>query len=401
MRTGDVIGFAWRSFGGHGLRTVLSLLGVSVGVAAVVVLTSIGEGARSYVLDEFSSLGSNLLIVVPGKTETTGALPGVGGAPNDLTLDDTLALRRGLAGARAVIPVTIGTESVSAGDRRRQCAVIGTTPGFREARDLSMSTGRFLPPGDIDRGAAVCVLGSKMAREVFPGRSAVGRVVRIGEWRFRVIGVLAGRGRQIGFDMDDVVIVPVASGMAMFDRSSLFRVIISTRSPLDLEPARARTVAILTERHDEEDVTCITQDAVLGSLSSILGVLTAGVAGIAAISLAVAGIGIMNVMLIAVSERTAEVGLLKALGARRRTITLLFLAEATMLCGMGGLLGLAVGAGGVTALDRAIDAVDVTVPIWSAVAAISVAVGVGLVFGVAPARSAARLDPVEALRGGR
>ncbi len=214
------------------------------------------------------------------------------------------------------------------GERRRQVAVVGTTREMLELRRLSLAQGRFLPPLEWDRGSPVAVLGTKLASELFPGESPLGGVVRIGEWRMRVVGVLAPRGEQLGVDMDDVVLVPVATAMKMLNRSSLFRVLLQVRSPAELERAKTKVTRLLTERHGEEDVTCITQDAVLTAFTSILGALTMALGGIAAISLAVAGVGIMNVMLVSVSERTREIGLLKALGAGRRQILALFLAEA-------------------------------------------------------------------------
>ena len=210
-------------------------------------------------------------------------------------------------------------------------------------RRLAVASGRFLPPLEWDRSSPVAVLGQTAARELFPGRDPVGEIVRVGDWRMRVIGVLAPRGQQLGVDMDDVAIVPVATAMKMLNRRSLFRLLLQVRTHADLDRAKERVVRLIAERHGEEDVTAITQDAVLGALTSILGALTLALAGIASVSLAVAGVGIMNVMLVSVSERTREIGLLKALGAGRRQILAAFLAEAVLLSSAGGLLGLVVG----------------------------------------------------------
>jgi putative ABC transport system permease protein len=399
VRTVDLLGFATRALRGHRVRTAMSLLGVSIGVAAVIALTALGEGARVYVVGQFESIGTNLLIVLPGKTETTGAMPGFGGVPNDLTIGDAEAVVRGIPEIKKGSPVSMGTETVAHGERRRQVALVGTTHEMLDLRRLSLAQGHFLPPLEWDRGSPVAVLGTKLARELFPGESPLGGVVRIGEWRMRVVGVLAPRGEQLGVDMDDVALVPVATAMKMLNRSSLFRVILQVRSPAELDLAKTKVTRLLTERHGEEDVTCITQDAVLTAFNSILGALTMALGGIAAISLAVAGVGIMNVMLVSVSERTREVGLLKALGAGRRQILALFLTEAVLISTAGGLLGLAFGWGAVQALVTMFPALPATPPPWAVVAALLLSTAVGAAFGVLPARRATRLDPVAALAG--
>lgn len=394
----DLISLAWSALVGHRLRTTLSVVGVAVGIAAVVALTALGEGARHYVIQEFTSIGSNLLSVLPGKTETTGAMPGIGGVPNDLTLQDLLALRRQIHSAQYIVPVSMGTETVSHGERRRQVAVIGSSPEFLDARELRLAQGQFLPPGDVERGAPVVVLGHITARELFPGEQPLGQVVRVGEWRMRVIGVLAEIGTQLGVKMDEVVIVPVATGMKMFNRSSLFRILVKVRSPKDLDGACEQVISILTQRHDEEDVTCITQKAVIATFSSILQTLTLVLVAIGAISLTVAGIGVMNVMLVTVSERTEEIGLLRALGATHGQILSVFLLEAVMLAGLGGLVGLLVGLGGVHLLTWMYPAVPAAAPVWAIGAALGVAMILGGIFGVVPAQRAAKLDPIMALQ---
>jgi putative ABC transport system permease protein len=395
----DLLGFAARALRGHRLRTGMSLLGVAIGVAAVVTLTALGEGARLYVVGQFASIGTNLVIVIPGKTETTGGMPGMGGAPNDLTLEDARAVLRGVPEIDKAAPMVMGTETVAFGERRRQVGLIGSTHEALEVRRLSVSNGRFLPPLEWDRSSPVAVLGQTAARELFPGQDPVGQVVRIGDWRMRVVGVLAPRGQQLGVNMDDVVIVPVATAMKMLNRRSLFRLVLQVRSHADLDRAKERAVRLIAERHGEEDVTAITQDAVLGAFTSILGALTLALAGIASISLAVAGVGIMNVMLVSVSERTREIGLLKALGAGRRQILLAFLAEAVLISTAGGLLGLAVGWLAVRGLVFLYPALPASPPVWAVVAAFSLSVVVGAIFGVLPARRATRLDPVAALGG--
>lgn len=393
----DLLLLAFGAIHKHRLRTGLSLLGLAIGVAAVVILSALGEGARSYVSGQFESLGSSLLIVLPGKTDTTGAIPGIGRAPNDLTLRDVEALRAGLPRVRSVVPLAVGNDTVSHRERRRQVVIVGSTPPFLEARGLELESGRFLPEIEEHRGAPVAVLGHAVARELFPGESPLGRIVRIGAERVRVIGVLRPRGVQLGMDFDEVVVAPVASVMRMFDRTSLFRVLVHVNAFEDLELVRERVLRILTERHGEEDVTVLSQDSVLGALTGILQTLTWAVAGIAAISLAVAGIGIMNVMLVSVSERTSEIGLLRALGARRRQVLAVFLAEAVMLAAAGGLLGLLASELATRALRWRFPDFPVELPAWAVAAALSTSFAVGILFGVLPARRAAALDPVQAL----
>lgn len=399
MRPLDVLLFAARALRGHRLRSALSLLGVAIGVAAVVTLTALAEGARRYVLGQFASVGTNLVVVIPGRTRTTGAMPGIGGVARDLTLDDGLAVARSLREADKVAPMVMGTETVAFGERRRQVALAGATHEMLEVRRLGMARGRFLPQMAWDRGAPVAVLGTKLALELFPGRDPLGQVVRVGDWRMRVIGVLEPRGEQLGIDMDDVVIVPVATAMKMLDRSGLYRLLIQARSHADLGRVKDEVQRLLAERHREQDVTVITQDAVVSAFGAILDALTMALAGIASVSLAVAGVGIMNVMLVSVSERTREVGLLKAIGAGRSQILAAFLAEAVLISGAGGLLGLALGFGAVGVLVAIYPALPAAPPSWAVAAALALAVAVGAVFGVLPARRATRLDPAQALAG--
>lgn len=395
----DVLGFAGTALVRHRLRAGLSLLGVAIGVAAVVLLTALGEGARQYVVGQFESLGTNLLIVIPGRTETAGALPGIGKPPNDLTLADAEAIRRALPGAQHVVPVVVGTESVAHRERNRQVVVVGTNHEFLEVRHLEVALGQFLPVLEEDDAASVVVLGSSTARELFPGQSALGQRVRIGDWRMRVVGVLRPRGTQMGVDTDQVAIVPIGTGMRLFNRTSLFRLLIDVGAFDALDEAKERVLQLIVDRHDEEDVTCLTQDSVLGSFAQILQALTAALAGIAAVSLTVAGIGIMNVMLVSVSERTAEVGLLKALGATSRQVLALFLAEAILLSTAGGLGGVAVAAGLTQVAAWQVPDFPFAAPVWAIAAGLAVAVVTGGVFGVLPALHATRLDPVAALHG--
>ncbi len=396
MRTRDLLRFAGGGLRGHRLRTSLSLLGVGIGVASVILLTSLGEGARRYITGEFASIGSNLLIIVPGKTETAGMAPLVSTAPHDLTIEDAEALLLRVPAVRKVAPLVVGTASVRAGERSRETTVVGTTREMLEIRHLKMGSGRFLPPGVRD--AALCVLGARVQRELFPNENPLGKLVRIGDWRFRVIGVIAPRGTSIGMDMDEVVEVPVETGLRIFNRGSLFRILAEVGSHEELDRARTAVIDVLRERHDgEEDVTVLTQDSILSTFNSILKVLTAALAGIAAISLGVAGLGIMNVMLVSVSERTREIGVLKAIGATRGQVVAVFLVEAAILATAGGAIGLAGGFVSGQLVQQMYPDFPFETPGWAVPAALGVSCSVGLIFGIMPASHAARLDPVAAL----
>ena len=399
MKLSDLVEFAFTALARHRLRTGLSLLGIAIGVAAVVILTALGEGARRYVVGQFSALGSNLVIIVPGKNETTGGLPGVIGVPNDLTLEDARVLRRAEPRVLYMAPISIGNETIAHRERRRPVMVLGSTSELTQVRQLTVSSGRFLPAGDLERGGQMAVLGAKVADELFGTQPPVGRVIRIGDWRIRVIGVLSREGMQIGVNMDDLVVIPVATAMQMFNQTSLPRIMLKMQAGADLDAACGRMVQVLTERHKEEDVTCITQESVVASLSAIVTTLTLALSGIAAISLCVAGVGIMNLMLVSVSERTEEVGLLKAVGAGTGQILGVFLGEAVLISSSGGLLGLAVGWVAVRTLVWFYPAFPATTPYWATATVLLLSVCLGALSGVLPARRAAGLEPVAALAG--
>ena len=378
----------------------MMLLAMSIGVASVVVLTALGEGARRYVVDEFASLGTHLLIMLPGRTETTGGAPPLfGETPRDLTLDDALALLRERS-IRRIAPLTVGNAPVSFGSREREVTVIGATHDFFPIRHLAIGSGQALPAIDPQRGATVAVIGSGLRRELFGSQQVLGQWVRINDRRFRVIGVIGEGGESLGQNLDEMTVIPVASAQSLFDSPSLFRILIEARSKDDIARAKQAAREIIRQRHDgEDDVTIITQDALLSTFDKILRALTYTVGGIAAISLAVAGILIMNVMLVAVSQRVAEIGLMKALGASRGQVLRICLVEAVMLATSGALTGLLIAAAGIGVLRHLFPAFPLSAPLWAPLAAVAVAVGAGLLFGVLPARRAARLDPVQALTG--
>lgn len=399
MRNRDVARFAWRSLEGYRTRTLLMILATSIGVAAVVILTSLGEGARRYVRNEFESLGTNLIIVLPGRAETAGGMGGMvsGRTARDLTLEDALSLRR-VAGVAHVAPLNLVEAQVSAKGRHRDVPVAGSTPEIQQIWGLSIASGRFLPPQDPRNATPHCVLGSKVRRELFGGDSPLGQTVRLGDRRFRVVGVLAPKGEFVGINMDEIVFIPVASAQVLFNLSSLLRIGIMTRDREDVPRVKTEIRRILSERHGgEEDVTILTEDAVSAAFDTILVALTFALGGIAAISMAVAGILIMNVMLIAVTQRTSEIGLLKALGASPDQIRLLFFAEAALLSLSGGVIGSVLGQLGSFVIRRIYPAVPAFAPLWAVLGALALAVIAGIAFSVLPARRAAALDPALAL----
>ena len=399
MRPGDTTRFAIGAAAGNRLRTVLLMLAMSIGVAAVVMLTALGDGARRYVVNEFSSLGTNLVIVLPGRTQTGGFSPQnvITGTPRDLTVEDAFALKRATAVRRAA-PVVVGTSEISFGGKLRETIVVGTVADYYPIRNFTMAQGSFLPEEDWNRGSPVIVIGAKVRSELFASTPAIGQFVRIGDRRFRVIGVLGSTGMGLGMNTDELAFVPIALGLQLFNTNNLFRILVEARNRDAIPIAKEQVRNLIKTRHGgEEDVTTLTQDAVLATFDRLLGTLTLGVAGIAAISLAVAGILVMNVMLVSVSQRTSEIGLMKALGATEATVRNAFLAEAAMLSFAGALLGYGLGQLGAWIIRLLYPTLPAWPPQWAVIAALGTALVTGVLFGFLPARRAAALDPVTAL----
>lgn len=380
------------------LRTGLIILAMSIGVTSVTVLIALSESARRYIINEFETLGTHLVIVLPGRTETTGGAPPLfGETPRDLTLADAASLLHSPHIA-AIAPLTIGLAPVTAEGLERETNVFGSTHDLLRVRHLAMAQGSFLPKSELNDAASVCVIGQTIRQELFANTPPLGQWLRINDRRYRVIGVLASEGESIGVDFDEMVIIPVASAQALFDTESLFRILIETRSREAMFKAIDDVKNIIKLRHEgEDDITVITQDSVVGAFNKILTALTIAVACIGGVSMVVAGVLVMNVMLISVTQRTAEIGLLKALGASQTQIQRLFLAEAIVLSLMGAILGLVIGRLVIAVLQVAYPSFPISLPNWGLVSAIVVSILTGLVFGVLPARKAARLDAIAAL----
>ena len=399
MKISDSLRYASDAATGTPLRTGLLMLAMSIGVAAVVILTALGDGARRYVVNEFSSIGSNLVIVLPGRSETRGFNPAnlITSTPRDLTVDDAAALLR-LPGVLRISPLVVGTTEINAAGKLREAMLVGTNDDFIHVRQMKLALGRFLSKDEAGRGSAEVVLGAVIRSELFGEESPLGKTVRVGDRRLRVVGVLSSGGQGFGMSSDELLIVPVATAQAMLNTNTLFRIMVEARNREYIGEVKARVLKMITQRHEgEEDVTVISQDAVLETFDRILNVLTLGVAGIAAISLAVAGILVMNVMLVSVAQRTGEIGLLKALGATSAAVRQLFMMEAVLLSLTGGLLGTGLGYLGAALLRYLYPAFPAYPPMWAVLAGLGTALISGLVFGVMPARRAAQLDPIQAL----
>lgn len=395
----DYIVFALRTLWSSRTRTVLIVLAMALGVASVIALTALGEGARRYVNNQFASLGTNLLIVIPGRSETTGVNPAtiVGSTPRDLTLADADALLRS-AYVQRIAPVMIGSVPIAYQGRERESVVIGTTSEMMQIRHYTLTQGHFLQEGDSSRGAATCVIGGKIRDELFGAEPALGEWVKVGNWRFRIIGILAKQGQSIGMNTDELVMIPVASAQALFNSPTLFRIFVEAKSHEVLDKTKEDIRKIVMARHQgEEDITILTQDAVVSTFNKILGALTMAIGGIAAVSLIVAGILIMNVMLVAITQRTAEIGLLKAIGAPGQQILTLFMVEAFLLALLGCVIGVIVGVITTAILRSLFTDFPAYAPAWAYFLAVLIALGTALLFSYIPARRAARLDAVTAL----
>lgn len=397
MRLLDQLHFITASIRGKRLQSFLTGLGIAVGIAAVILLTSLGEGLQRFVVAEFTQFGTNLIAVNPGKVTTMGTPLGVLGSARLLTLDDCQALRR-LPQAEAVVPMVQGNVEVSAAGRTRRITLYGVGAEMDRAFRMRVASGNFLPPDDPRSARPFVVLGDKVARELYPGASPLGGRIQVGNQPGRVLGVMEPKGLILGFDMDDTVYIPAVRALDLFDRDGLMEIDILYRDGYQAEEVVAAIRRILVNRHGQEDFTITTQQQMLDVLGSVLSMLTAAVGALGGISLLVGSVGIFTIMTIAVRERTGEIGLLRALGASRRRILLLFLMEGTILAGLGGAAGLAGGLCVAWLLNALVPLLPVHTP-WSYVVAAEVmAMLIGIVAGIIPARQAAMLDPVEALR---
>ncbi|MEJ2529491.1 MAG: ABC transporter permease [Gammaproteobacteria bacterium] len=397
MLTRDFLKLSIGSVIAHRLRSFLTALGIAVGVASVILLTSIGEGIHRFVLAEFTQFGTDLIAVTPGKHSTLGISGAVVSNVRPLSIDDAYALGK-LPRVLDVVPVIQGNAAIEFERRSRRSMVLGVGSAVPQVWSMQPSVGRFLPKDNQGHARPFAVLGSKLRSELFTSENPLGKRIRIGSESYRIIGVMESKGQMLGFDLDDAVYIPAQKAMSMFNRESVMEIDLLYSPGTDSASLSENIRKLLTARHGSEDFTIITQDQMLETLGSILNVLTLAVGALGAISLLVGGIGILTIMTIAITERTPEIGLMRAVGAQRREILTLFISEAIVLASIGGGVGLILGAGGAWLLGVAIPDLPTHTP-WSyALAAELVAAAIGLAAGVAPAYKAANLDPVEALR---
>jgi putative ABC transport system permease protein len=395
----DLFGLTLEALRSHRLRYGLSALAIAVGVAAVVLLSSLGEGMRQFIMGQMSQFGTNLIAINPGKIETGGVTGMLGGSARRLTLDDARVLSR-LPGVIGCVPTAYGSGVVKFGNRSRRCYIYGASAGVPTTWSMDVSMGQFLPEMDYDRSSPVVVIGPRLSLELFGDTNPLGQIVRIAESRFRVIGVMEKKGQFLGFDLDDAAYIPVANAMALFNRPELDEIDLLAASSEAIEPVVDRATAILKERHNNTvDFTVVTQKEGQAMVNRIMTVVSGVVTGIAAISLLVGAIGILTIMWIVVQERVGEIGLAKAIGATRGQILLWYLFESAVTALAGGVAGLAVGVGGAWLLSNTVPGIESFTSPFLVLQAIAMALVVGIGAGVAPALRAAGLDPVEALRG--
>ena len=397
MRLQDAVSLSVKSIASQRLRSFLTALGIAIGIAAVVLLTSLGEGVHRYVLAEFTQFGTNLIGITPGKKSTLGMSGAVISNVRPLSLTDSLALAK-LPRVVATVPVLQGNAAVEYGSRSRRTYIFGVGSGVPVVWGMDVAQGRFLPDDDPRTARAFAVLGSRVRNELFGSQNPLGRRIRIGSERYRVVGVMASKGQMLGFDLDDAVYIPAGRAMALFNRESLMEIDILYAAGSDADEIVRRAKSLLIARHGGEDFTVVTQTQMLEVLGSVLNILTAAVGALGGISLLVGGVGILTIMLIAVRERTSEIGLLRALGAGRRQIIALFIGEAVVLSSIGGGAGLILGVGSAWLLGEFVPALPTHTPLMYIVLAEMLAALSGLLAGVLPAYHASGLDPVEALR---
>ncbi len=397
MHWQDLFKLALRSITSHKQRSLLTALGLIIGIAAVVILTSIGRGVHQFVLEQFTQFGTHLIAVYPGKTTTFGLSGATISTVRPLSERDAIGLQK-LEHVVAALPVIQGNARIEAGSRQRRANVLGVGPAVPQVWQLKVDSGRFLPDDSLGNPRAFAVLGSKMRDELFGNRSPLGQRIRIGADRFRVIGVMHPKGRMLDFDFDDTVYIPSGKTMEMFDRQGLMEIDVLYGSEVSAESVEQAIKRQLITHHGREDFTVITQNQMLKKMGSVLSILTMAVAALGSISLLVGSVGILTIMTIAVSERITEIGLLRAIGAERRVIFRLFLGEALLLSLAGGAGGVLLGVTLVKLAGIVIPALPVQLA-WSYIlAALAISLLIGIAAGVMPAIQAARLNPLAALR---
>ncbi|ARO86500.1 multidrug ABC transporter substrate-binding protein [Nitrosospira lacus] len=400
-----IIGEALRALRLNRLRTGLTMLGMIIGVAAVVLMLAVGQGAQTTVNQAISSMGSNLFIVVPGAT-SSGALRSAAGSVQTLTMGDALAIAH-LPSVKATAPLITGTAQLNYGANNWSTSVTGVTPDYFSVRNWPAESGALFTEADLRSATRVVILGQITARNLFGDEDPTGKTIRIKNSPFVVAGVLAPKGQSLdGRDQDDAVFIPITTGQSQifgnqFPGTIRF-LMVQGRSDEVMDEAETEINQLLRQRHrlaegTENDFTVRNMAALAAVATGAAKVMSIMLGSIASISLLVGGIGIMNIMLVSVTERTREIGIRMAIGANRRAILTQFLLEALVICIMGGLIGVAIGIGGAWAVSQATDMV-VVITFGMVALAFAFASAVGIFFGFYPAKKAAALKPVEALR---
>jgi putative ABC transport system permease protein len=402
MRRVDTLNFSLQALLRQRFRSAMALLSVAIGVAAVLVLTAMGEGARGYITNEFSQLGKDILVMFPGRRETTGGMPPVMGATaRDITLDDAAQLQHRVGAITELAPLVMGSAEVSRHSRSRDVTIIGSNGTFLRMRSLQLAQGKNFSDTDFRAASSECIIGQTLKEELFGPENALGEWIRIGSYRLRVIGILEGRADSFGMDLSDAAIIPVAISQQLFNANGLFRVMMKISPDYSMLSAKDRILQVMTDLHQVEDVTVSSPDAMLATFGKILIVLTLGIGAIGLVSLVVAGILIMNITLINVSQRVQEIGLIKALGGSAKDIQSIFLAESLLLVALGTLLGVIAGYLMVWMACFFIPSVPFHTPIWALLFAVIVSMLAGLGFAWGPAMRASQYPPVKALQGQR
>ncbi|MEY9887446.1 putative ABC transport system permease protein [Catenulispora sp. MAP12-49] len=392
MRVTESFRVAFDALRANRLRSLLTMLGVVIGVAAVVVLVAIGGGAKQLVTSEVEGLGSNIVFVAPGKFQL-GTSPAI----SRLQLSDADYLDRVLGRPDAVAVSLASAENLRAGTNTFYATVQGTTANVVDVFDRPVAEGRYVSKADIATARRVIVLGPDAAAALFPNADPIGRQVDMGGVEFRVIGLFQPKGGAFGLSPDSEVHIPVTAAQRLFGMQTISGFATKADSPGDVDATGAKMVDALKQKYRGDEFTAVSQTEILGTIGKILSLLTLVLAAIAGISLLVGGVGVSNIMLVSVRERTKEIGLRKALGARQRDILSQFLLEAVMLTSIGGVIGIGLGIGASYILS-AFTPLPAVLAWWSIVLAFGVSAAVGVFFGVMPARRAGRLDPVVALR---
>jgi len=392
VRLAEAVRVAWEALRANKLRSSLTMLGVVIGVTSVVLLVAIGSGARNEVTLGIESLGSNILFVAPGDF-SFGSAPSL----SRLTLEDVRRVGDAVGDPRRVAATIASGELARVGPRRAQVNLNGTNETIPFVFDRTVARGSFFTEADVAARRRVAVLGADPVDRLFPDRDPLGRFVTIGGVRFRVIGVLSRVGTTLGVDRNQEAFIPVTAAQRLFGVSRVDGIAVKAVSPGDI-PAEQRVIhEVVARAHPEQDFQVLTQDDILGVVGRVLSILTIVLASIAGISLLVGGVGVMNIMLVSVSERTREIGLRKAVGARTRDVLRQFLLEAIALTVSGGAVGILLGIGVALVVGR-LSPVPAAITGWSVLLAFGVSVAVGVFFGVYPARKAARMQPIAALR---